>query len=130
MKKGIEERVSFSKRLVARLAAVTVAGAGLTAIALGTAGPAAASGCTVPPCGAVVNHSNTYINTRWSTDYGWQTGWVNAGGTMGGYWNDGLDIDYWAPPAGCQGLSGGTWYNDAWHKLSSYQTVTVDQVRC
>jgi hypothetical protein len=132
MKDQSEKHIAITgrQRLVARVAALALAGAGMTGIGIGIAGPAAASGCTTPPCGAVVNHSNTYINTKWSTDYGWQTGWVNAGGTMGGYYNDGLDIDFWAPPAGCRGRVGGSWYDDSWHKLSSWETVTVEEVSC
>jgi hypothetical protein len=100
--------------------------------------PAKASGCSVPPCGALTNHTtDTRIGVKWSDDNGktWQYDIVEPNTTKGGWWNDGIDVDFWYIPAGCTdrgGIGGtpGTWTGEQWAKISSDQTVVIDSRTC
>ena len=115
--------------------------------------PAAADDCELwgwppsPLCGALQNHTaNTRIGVKWkNTDdpnEAWTFGIVEPDTTMGGYWNDGIDVDYWYIPEYCtdRGGIGGeakTWTrassesnSDGWVKISSNQTVVIDSRTC
>ncbi len=97
--------------------------------------PADASGCRVPPCGALTNHSNTSIRVKWTdNDKDWKYAYVAPGNTKGGWWNDGLDIDYFYIPSKCSATGGiggtsKTWYS-GWNKISSADTVVINAVNC
>jgi hypothetical protein len=105
----------------------------LMGLPVALASSASASGCTWPPCGQVVNHTDRAIDTRWNNGSGWHYGWVNAGGTMGGYYNDGLDIDgLWIPAYTCFDISG--WSlgqaggsGGRWFRIHSYETAVVNR---
>jgi hypothetical protein len=107
---------------------------GLTVMA-GTQ-PAAASGCSLPPCGAVKNNSNVSIKVRYNDDNTtWKYLWVSPGKTIGGYWNDGRDIDGFYAPSGCRtdwSTHAGAIYasRGVWEKVSSNETATIRGVTC
>lgn len=126
------KRVSIRIALVALFLIVSIA-----AFMLLNVHPAKASGCTVPPCGALTNLTTSQIGVKWSDDDGvtWLYGVVQPNTTMGGWWNDGLDIDFWYIPAGCtdSGGIGGTnmsWSGEQWAKISSSQTVVINSRTC
>ena len=82
----------------------------------------------------MVNHTNRAIDVTWYIDgYGWATAWVNAGGTIGGYYNDRIDVDFlWIPAYTCfdisgwsLGQSGGS--GGRWFKIASYETAVVNR---
>ena len=78
--------------------------AGIAGVGLVNAEAAQASGCTIPPCGAVNNLSDRSVQVRWSNNNnGWTYAWVDPGRTIGGYFNDKRDVDYWNVPSGCTG---------------------------
>jgi hypothetical protein len=116
---------TFAKVLVTAMALV-----GLPVV---LASPASASACRVPPCGQVVNHTDRSIETRWNNGSGWRYGWVNPGGTMGGYFHDRLDIDDLRIPAyTCfdisgwpPGQAGGS--SGRWFRIHSHETAVVNR---
>jgi len=107
------------------------------------ASPVAASGCSIPPCGALSNHSITSIKVRWKNndnDKKWKYDNVAPGMTKGGYGNDRLDIDYFYIPKKCSAtgkversglpdIDSRTWYS-GWNKMSSVDTVIINYVHC
>src|SRR5215207_3624078 len=115
--------MNFGKRVAAAATAVALSAAGLTLL-VGQQ-PAAASGCRVPPCGELINRSGRSIQYRWDDDNsGWKYGWVGPGGHVGGFFNDGRDIDGFEAPAGCMtgyGDHAGAIYHvyGGWHKIAS-----------
>jgi hypothetical protein len=104
----------------------------LLGFSLVTASSAAASGCSVPPCGALSNqNANNHIRVKWQDcdGCGWSYKWAAPGTTAGGYFNDGDDIDYyWSPARWCfstnYGIKGGG-STGKWIKISSDQTHKV-----
>jgi hypothetical protein len=132
---------SKSGSLRVALAALAVAGVFLT-----NEGLAAAEDCDIfawpPICGALQNHTaDTRVRVRWWHDGNgeWVYAYVEPDTTMGGYLNDGIDVDYWFIPEGCtdHGGIGGTnmtWsraqYPDGWAKINSDQTVVIDRRSC
>lgn len=122
-------------RKIAAIASMLFVLAGLSLV---VASPASASGCTLPPCGKVVNQtSGTYILVRWKNNDSdpWSTASVAPGSSMGGYGGSPRrDIDnFWAPSrcttkytlGGNKTSSGGSWI-----KISSTQTATIKSVTC
>ncbi|GAB3249756.1 hypothetical protein [Kineosporia babensis] len=109
----------------------------LGGLSLVVASPASASGCSIPPCGAVKNKTKTSVKIRWKNKDSdpWSTGWVAPGKTVGGFWNDKRDIDgFWAPK-GCRteySTHAGAQYHvrNTWVKVSSNETATVLGVVC
>ena len=108
---------------------------------------AAVDDCTwlSPLCGALTNHTpSTVITVRWKDNdaQAWQYDSVEPDTTMGGFWNDVIDVDYWWIPPGCtdRGGIGGTaktWDHsntsekgDGWNKIDSDQTVVIDSRTC
>jgi hypothetical protein len=122
------------KRHAAALATVSLLVSGL---GVAMASPAAASGCTIPPCGRVTNQtSDTYILVRWKDDDDdpWSTANVAPGRSMGGWGgNPRRDVDnFWAPP-GCTArykLNGNKTSKGGWIKVGSNQTATITSVTC
>jgi hypothetical protein len=126
--------VKFVARPIAALISMLFLLAGLGLV---VASPAAASGCSLPPCGAVKNQTQQSIKVRWKNNDSdpWSTGYVSPGKTIGGFWNDKRDIDgFWAP-SGCRTMysthAGAQYavYNQ-WVKVSSNETATVHSVTC
>lgn len=118
-------------------AALIVAFVSIVVAPAATAAPEPRSGCSTPPCGAVQNKADRKIQVRWSNHHeAWKYKWVSPGHTAGGYWNDGLDIDFWEAPARCDS----TWHfsgsnnkhvaKGGWVKLESSQTAVVTSIRC
>ncbi|MDQ1289195.1 MAG: hypothetical protein QG622_2761 [Actinomycetota bacterium] len=110
---------------------------GIAGVGLVNAEAAQASGCTIPPCGAVNNLSDRSVQVRWSNNNnGWTYAWVDPGRTIGGYFNDKRDVDYWNVPSGCTGYwtgQGDDWQHKVgagWQKLRSDQTVDVVAITC
>jgi hypothetical protein len=132
---GISLSITRVRRTVARVLVLALAAAGLTIIS--GVSPAAASGCSVPPCGALTNHTKSRIGVKWTDNDGktWKYAVVAPNTTKGGYWNDGIDVDFWYIPAGCtdKGGIGGTsytWKGEKWAKISSTQTVVIKSRSC
>jgi len=125
-------RATF-RRAVARFAVGALIVPGVTVAGVGTA---SATGCTVPPCGAITNKTNERIGVKWADDdVHWQYGIVEPHTTKGGWGNDGLDIDFWYIPPDCTdsgGIGGDnqTWNGEQWAKIESYQTVVIDSRTC
>ncbi|MFD6323421.1 hypothetical protein ACFWOL_11225 [Streptomyces sp. NPDC058442] len=94
------------------------------------------SGCTFPPCGEIYNKSNRSVQIRWDdNNSGWKYGTVAPGGHVGGWFNDGRDIDGWNAPTGCQSAysdhPGAIYYvYGGWQKIASNQTVTIHWIKC
>src|ERR1044072_4197634 len=67
-------------------------------------GPAVYSGCTTPPCGALSNRTGHFVRVKWTDDDGatWQYSSVAPGTTKGGWFNDGIDVDFWQVKSGCR----------------------------
>lgn len=98
---------------------------------------AEASGCTVPPCGALTNQTQTNIGVKWTDDDGqtWQYAVVHPGETVGGFFHDRIDVDFWYIPAGCTdiGKVSGTpsiLGGEQWAKITSDDTVVISSRRC
>ncbi|NUT46179.1 MAG: hypothetical protein HOV94_02495 [Saccharothrix sp.] len=122
----------------------TVTAALAVALAFGLAGAPVAdastrtpSGCTTPPCGAVKNNADRKVHVRWSNDgEAWKYKWVEPGHQVGGYWHDGLDVDFWEAPSNCKS----TWHFEGsdnnhtatggWVKLESSQTAVITAIKC
>lgn len=125
-------RQNMSTRIA--IAAVALVAASLGSV--GLASPAAADGCSVPPCGALTNHVNRDIGVRYR-DHDkdpWSYLVVHPDHTLGGWWNDGRDIDEFFVPDGCSYLGGiggrsHTW-GPGWQKISSNQTVVISSYYC
>ena len=124
--------MKLANRVTTRLLLIAIACGTLT---FSLAAPARASGCTVPPCGALTNHSSTGIAVKWSDDDStWNYATVSPGTTKGGWYNDGIDVDYFNVPPRCSasgGIGGAsyTWYS-GWNKIKSHQTVVVKSMNC
>jgi hypothetical protein len=120
----------------------TTVGALSLLMASGTvfATPAAASGCTTPPCGRVVNNTNVNVQVQITP-----SDIRNLGrGGIGGW--PGVDVDFYriqprcsatvvarglgSHPAGPVIRSGGSTTWSPWFKLSSSQTVTITSMNC
>lgn len=99
-----------------------------------SADASALSGCTVPPCGALNNKTDYQIGVRWTDNNGaWKYGVVQPHTTMGGYFNDGIDVDFWFIPDGCADHRNNpymNWVGEQWAKISSNQTVVIDVREC
>jgi hypothetical protein len=104
---------------------------------------AAALGCKVPPCGGLTNHSSVPINVKWTDDDGkhWQYRTVNPNHTIGGFFNDRIDVDYWFIPGGCVDRgkwspvshSGSPWSGGdkgRWAKIDWDETVVIESRIC
>lgn len=96
--------------------------------------PAEASGCSIPPCGALTNQTTTNIGVKWTDDDGvtWQYAVVTPGQTVGGFFNDGIDVDFWYIPPGYTdiGRVAGTptiLAGEQWAKISSDDTVVISR---
>ncbi|WP_239372623.1 peptidase inhibitor family I36 protein [Frankia sp. Cj5] len=101
-----------------------------------TSSPALANGCTIPPCGEVINHSGQTIQIRWYVDgQGWHQESLANGEACGGYYHDGADVDQFYVPLGCVGKvsvndNGVNYFPGNWDKLGDFQTVTVNGFSC
>jgi hypothetical protein len=112
-----------------RWAAMVLAVTGVTVTLIAGAPAASASGCTTPPCGALNNKTDKWILVKWTDNDGrtWEYGNVAPHTTMGGWWNDGIDVDFWYTPDWCTdngNIHGG------WHKISSYETRVINSRTC
>ncbi|MBG0827082.1 hypothetical protein HS041_04815 [Planomonospora sp. ID67723] len=120
---------------IAVFATATLVATGLSVI---TAGPAAASGCSAPPCGRVENKTGTYIRVRWKNDNSdpWSYASLAPGQGMGGYWHrPKRDIDGFYAPKNCRtaySVRAGSEYHvyGGWVKVSSNETAKVLSVTC
>ncbi|MFC4063026.1 hypothetical protein ACFOWE_32505 [Planomonospora corallina] len=122
-------------RRIAVFATTMLAAAGLSVI---TAGPAAASGCSAPPCGRVENKTSTYIKVRWKNNNSdpWSYITLAPGQGAGGFWNSPKrDIDGFYAPKNCRtaySVRAGSQYHvyGGWVKVSSNETAKVLSVTC
>ena len=122
---------------IARTIALTLTTVGIATV-IGTINntPAVASGCRIFPCGALTNNTdNDWIYVKWTdNDRDWKYDNVRPGHTKGGWWNDGIDVDYFYIPTTCHAFGGiggtaKTWFS-GWHKISSDETVVIDEISC
>lgn len=124
-----------TKQRIAALASTMMIATGLGVL---TAGPAAASGCTLPPCGRVENQTSTYISVRWKNNDSdpWSTASLAPGTGMGGYTHSPRrDIDGFYSIQGCRtaySVRAGSQYfaYGGWVKVSSNETAKVQSITC
>ena len=94
----------------------------------------ARSGCSLPPCGALNNRTASWVSVKWSDndDGNWTYASVAPWTQKGGFWHDGIDVDYFYVADGCRATSNNwaTQYGPGWHKISSTDTVTLNGYRC
>jgi hypothetical protein len=98
---------------------------------------AEASGCRTPPCGALSNETNQTIRVRYKDNNSdpYTEKDVPPHTTVGGFWNDGLDIDDWWIPERCTDTY--DWTGDRytatgpqWRRINLGQTVTLKKREC
>lgn len=100
---------------------------------------AQASGCTVPPCGAIKNTSTVSIRYKWTdNDRDWFYAYVAPGQTAGGFWNDRRDVDFFEVPYGCVAIGSIPNGNhllpyygpSGWNKIGSAETLVISRISC
>jgi hypothetical protein len=124
-------------RALARTATVVLVLGGLAVTGTASASATeftAQTGCSTPPCGALNNKTSSRIGVKWTdNDKDWQYGIVEPHTTMGGYFNDGIDVDFWFIPGGCTDTRNSprkSWSGEQWAKISSSETIVVNSRSC